>query len=91
MAAGGFLLLPSLVRRGAIGMGDVKLAALLGAALGSSAAAALGIGLAAAGGVALFVLATQKRASLGRELPLGPFLAAGAIAALLLSAPGALG
>lgn len=91
VAAGGFLLLPSLIRRGAIGMGDVKLAVLLGATLGRLVAAALTIGLLAAGGAALLLLATRSRAVLRQELPLGPFLAGGAIAAVLLSAPGALG
>jgi leader peptidase (prepilin peptidase)/N-methyltransferase len=91
VAAGGFLLLPSLVRRGAIGMGDVKLAVLLGATLGRVVAAALAIGLVAAGGAALLLVALRSREALKQEIPLGPFLAGGAIAAILLSAPGALG
>jgi leader peptidase (prepilin peptidase) / N-methyltransferase len=88
--AGLFLLLPSLVRRGAVGMGDVKLAALLGAALGHLVTAALAIGLSAAGGVALLLLVTRGRGALQTELPLGPFLASGAILAILLAAPPAL-
>jgi leader peptidase (prepilin peptidase) / N-methyltransferase len=91
VAAGGFLLLPSLVRRGAVGMGDVKLAVLLGATLGQLVAAALAIGLLAAGGAALLLLVARSRAALMQEIPLGPFLAGGAIVAVLLSAPGALG
>ena len=91
LGAGAFLLLPSLIRRGAIGMGDVKLAVLLGATLGRLVTAALVIGLCAAGGAALLLLATRSRAALKQEMPLGPFLAGGAIAAVLLSAPGALG
>ena len=87
--AGAFLLLPSLYRRGAVGMGDVKLAALLGAALGHVVAAALVIGLCASGAFAVLLLATGGRAALRREIPLGPFLAGGAIAAMLLAAPGA--
>jgi leader peptidase (prepilin peptidase) / N-methyltransferase len=90
-AAGAFLFLPSLVRRGAVGMGDVKLAVLLGATLGKLVAAALVIGLCAAGGAALLLLATRSRAALRQEIPLGPFLAGGAIAAVLLAAPSALG
>lgn len=89
--AGLLLFLPTLIRRGAVGMGDVKLAALLGATLGKLVAAALTIGLCAAGAAALLLVATRSRAALKQEIPLGPFLAGGAIAAVLLSAPGALG
>ena len=91
LGAGLFLLVPSLVRRGAVGMGDVKLAALLGAALGKLVAAALTLGFFAAGGAALLLVATRSRTALRQEIPLGPFLAGGAIAAVLLSAPGVLG
>jgi prepilin signal peptidase PulO-like enzyme (type II secretory pathway) len=90
-AAGFFLLVPALIRRGALGMGDVKLAALVGAALGPLAATALGLGLTAAGGYALLLVAMRSRAALKQEIPLGPFIAGGAIAAVLLAAPGALG
>jgi leader peptidase (prepilin peptidase)/N-methyltransferase len=89
VGAGAFLLLPSLIRRGAIGMGDVKLAVLLGATLGRLVTAALVIGLFAAGAAALLLVATRSRAALRQEIPLGPFLAGGAIAAVLLSAPSA--
>ena len=88
-AAGLFLLLPSLFRRGAVGMGDVKLAALIGATLGPLAATALAVGLTAAGAAAL-LLVIRSRDALRQEIPLGPFLAGGAIVAVLLSAPGAL-
>jgi len=90
LGAGLFLLLPSLIRRGAVGMGDVKLAVLLGALLGRVVAPALAIGLCAAGGAALLLLAVRSRAALRQEIPLGPFLAGGAIAAVLLAAPTAL-
>src|ERR671937_873325 len=86
LGAGLFLLVPSLVRRGAVGMGDVKLAALLGAALGKLVAAALTLGFFAAGGAALLLVATRSRTALRQEIPLGPFLAGGAIGAGLLSA-----
>jgi leader peptidase (prepilin peptidase)/N-methyltransferase len=91
VGAGLFLLLPSLFRRGAVGMGDVKLAALLGAALGPLVVTALAIGLFGAGVYALLLVAARSRSVLGQEIPLGPFLAGGAIVAVLLSAPGALG
>jgi leader peptidase (prepilin peptidase) / N-methyltransferase len=90
VVAGTFLLLPSLLKRGAVGMGDVKLGALLGAALGHLVMAALVIGLCAAGGFALLLVYGRGRAALQSELPLGPFLAGGAIVAILLAAPSAL-
>ncbi len=86
-----FLFLPTLIRRDAVGMGDVKLAALLGAGLGKLVAAALAIGFCGAGAAALLLVAARSRTALKQEIPLGPFLAGGAIAAVLLSAPGALG
>ena len=90
VGAGLFLLLPALIRRGSVGMGDVKLAALLGAALGSLVVTALALGFTAAGVYAMVLVATRGRGVLRQEIPLGPFLASGAIAAVLLSAPGAL-
>ena len=88
--AGLFLFFPGLIRRGAVGMGDVKLAALLGATLGPLVVTALAIGLTAAGGYALLLVAVRSRTALKEEIPLGPFLAGGAIVTVLLSAPGAL-
>jgi prepilin signal peptidase PulO-like enzyme (type II secretory pathway) len=38
----------------------------------------------------MLLVAMRGRGVLRQEIPLGPFLAAGAIAAVLLSAPGAL-
>jgi leader peptidase (prepilin peptidase)/N-methyltransferase len=87
--AGTFLLLPALIRPGAIGMGDVKLALLLGAVLGPLVAAALVIGLCAAGGFALLLVFSHGRSAFREQMPLGPFLAGGAIAAILLTAPAA--
>jgi leader peptidase (prepilin peptidase)/N-methyltransferase len=69
---------------GALGMGDVKLGLLLGATLGSAVVSALLVGFLAA---AIFALALLARHGLGarrRTIPLGPFLALGGIAALLL-------
>jgi leader peptidase (prepilin peptidase) / N-methyltransferase len=90
VAAGAVLFLPALVRPGAIGMGDVKLAVLLGAALGYPVTAALVIGLCASGGFALLLVVNRGRSALGQEIPLGPFLAGGAIAAVLLATPSAI-
>ena len=77
-----FLLLPSLFRRGAMGMGDVKLAALLGAALGAPVVIALAVGSLAAWPVAL-VLVIRGASVRGATIPFGPFLAFGAAVVLL--------
>lgn len=79
----GFLALPSLIRPGAVGMGDVKLAALLGAALGANVVAALLLGLLATWPVALTMLACRGTAARKATIPLGPFLALGATVVLL--------
>jgi leader peptidase (prepilin peptidase)/N-methyltransferase len=78
------LLIPQLVHPAGLGMGDVKLALLLGAALGSAVIAALFIGFLAAAAYALVLLARHGIAARRRTIPLGPFLAFGGVAALLL-------
>jgi leader peptidase (prepilin peptidase)/N-methyltransferase len=84
LAAGGLMLVAAAIRPGDLGMGDAKLALLLGALLGGAVlrAMAVGFGLVAVVGVVLVV--RHGRAGLKRRLPLGPFLAAGAIATLVL-------
>jgi leader peptidase (prepilin peptidase)/N-methyltransferase len=78
------LLVAALARPGGLGMGDVKLGLLLGATLGASVLTALtvGLGLAALAGVGL--VARHGRSALRRQLPLGPYLAIGALVDLLL-------
>jgi len=78
------LLLPHLVYPAGLGMGDVKLALLLGAALGSTVSTALVIGLFAAAVFALLLLATYGLGARRRTIPFAPFLAYGGIVALLL-------
>jgi prepilin signal peptidase PulO-like enzyme (type II secretory pathway) len=78
-----FLLLPALVHPGAMGMGDVKLGFLLGAALGRDVIAALALGSLTALPVALYVFARRGRGARGATLPYGPFLALGAAVVLL--------
>jgi leader peptidase (prepilin peptidase)/N-methyltransferase len=84
-AAGGFFLLAALASPGGMGMGDVKLAAMMGLFLGASVAAALLIALLA--GVALgAVVIARKGARDGRKtaVPFGPFLALGALLAVFV-------
>jgi len=66
-----------------LGMGDVKLALLIGAALGYAVVSALFLGTLAAGLVAAVMLFKEGSSARKRAIPLGPFLAAGAIVVLL--------
>lgn len=83
-AGGGFLLIVALAYPRGMGMGDVKLAAMMGLYLGSAVAPALLIGFAA--GSVLGVGLILKHGSEGRRLavPFGPFLALGGILGLLV-------
>lgn len=87
-AAGGFLLIFALAYPRGMGMGDVKLAAVLGLFLGRSAAVALLVGVAAAMVVGAVVMARVGIAK-GRKtaVPFGPFLALGGVVALLAGSP----
>ena len=78
------LFLPHLVYPAGLGMGDVKLALLLGAALGSAVPAALVIGFLAAAVYALLLLGVHGLAARRLTIPFAPFLAYGGIVALLL-------
>jgi leader peptidase (prepilin peptidase) / N-methyltransferase len=77
------LLIPAVIRPGALGVGDVKLAMLLGAALGRDVVGALTLGLFAAGAFALLLVLARGRPALKSEIALGPFLAFGGLVALL--------
>jgi leader peptidase (prepilin peptidase)/N-methyltransferase len=84
-AAGGFLLLAALAYPGGMGMGDVKLAGMMGLFLGAAVAPALLIALLA--GVALgAVVIARKGAQAGRKtaIPFGPFLALGGLLAVFV-------
>jgi leader peptidase (prepilin peptidase)/N-methyltransferase len=83
-AAGGFLLLAALAQPGGMGMGDVKLAGMLGLFLGWQVGVALLVALLAGTLVGMVVLA-RKGVAAGRKtaIPFGPFLALGGVVALL--------
>lgn len=87
-AAGGALLLAALAYPRGMGMGDVKLAAVLGLFLGRDVAPAMLIALLAGTAVGVGVIA-RKGAAEGRKtaIPFGPFLALGAIAAVYAGHP----
>jgi leader peptidase (prepilin peptidase)/N-methyltransferase len=82
-AAGGFLLLAALAYPGGMGMGDVKLAAVMGLFLGSAVAPAILIAL-IAGVLVGAVVISRKGTVEGRKtaIPFGPFLALGALVAV---------
>lgn len=84
LAAGGALLvLYLLTNRRGLGLGDVKLAAALGLGFGPAPSlVALGAAFVAGGAYATWLLVT-RRARRGDAVRFGPFLAAGALAALL--------
>ena len=68
---------------GGLGMGDVKLVAFLGAALGSDVVPALVIGTALGALVSIAIIVRHGTEGRKRTIPYGPFLAAGAIAVLI--------
>jgi leader peptidase (prepilin peptidase)/N-methyltransferase len=84
LCAGLVLLLPSLVQRGAVGMGDVKVAAFLGVVLGADVIAALLVGSLLSAPVALALLLLKGKRARRTALPFGPFLALGAAVVLLV-------
>jgi len=81
-AAGGFLLAAALAYPSGMGMGDVKLAGVMGLFLGSAVAPAILIAL-AVGTLAGVAILARKGVQEGRKtkVPFGPFLAVGAIVA----------
>jgi leader peptidase (prepilin peptidase)/N-methyltransferase len=87
-AAGGFLLIAALAYPGGMGMGDVKLAAVMGLFLGPAVAAAVLVGL-LAGVLVGAVIIARKGARDGRKtaIPFGPFLALGALVAVFAGQP----
>jgi leader peptidase (prepilin peptidase) / N-methyltransferase len=81
--AGLFFLVVALAYPAGLGMGDVKLALLIGAALGWAVVGALLLGTLSAGVFGAILLFKEGSSARKRAIPLGPFLAGGAIAVLL--------
>ena len=72
--------------RGGLGMGDVKLAGLLGFLLGRQVVGALVLGV-VAGGLWSLGLVLTRRAGLRSAIAYGPFLCFGGVVAVLFSSP----
>jgi leader peptidase (prepilin peptidase)/N-methyltransferase len=81
LGASGFLFVAALLSRG-MGMGDVKLALLLGAMLGKTVSVALLVGMLAAFVPAIYLLLKHGAAARKAKIPFGPFLALGGVVAL---------
>jgi leader peptidase (prepilin peptidase)/N-methyltransferase len=80
--AGGSLLVIALAYPRGMGMGDVKLVAMMGLYLGRAVAPALIIAFAAGAVVGLVMIARLGPGARKRALPFGPFLAFGGVAGL---------
>jgi leader peptidase (prepilin peptidase) / N-methyltransferase len=82
-AAGGLLFLAALAYPRGMGMGDVKLAAVMGLFLGRNVAPAILVALLAGSLVGLAMIARHGAAARKRAIPFGPFLALGGVVGLL--------
>ncbi len=82
-AAGGLLFLVALAYPRGMGLGDVKLAAVMGLFLGRNVAPAILVALLAGSLVGLAMIAREGAAARKRAIPFGPFLALGGVVGLL--------
>src|SRR5919202_2572833 len=87
VGASGFLLLAALAYPAGMGMGDVKLALLMGAALGRTVPLAPLVGMVAALVPSAVLFARHGQAARKMGLPLAPFLALGSVVALFAGGP----
>jgi len=87
LGASGFLLLAALAYPAGMGMGDVKLALLLGVALGRVVPVALMIGMLSALVPAIVLLARHGQAGRKMGIAFGPFLALGGVVGLFAGKP----
>jgi leader peptidase (prepilin peptidase)/N-methyltransferase len=82
LGASGFLLVAALVYPAGMGMGDVKLALLMGAMLGRLVPVGLMLGMLLALVPSIVLLARHGSAARKMGIPFGPFLALGSVIAL---------
>jgi leader peptidase (prepilin peptidase) / N-methyltransferase len=85
-AAGGFLLIAAVAYPAGMGMGDVKLAAVMGLFMGKLVGPALFLGFAAGALVGIALVAVRGPAARKQGVPFAPFLALGGMLALLFGA-----
>jgi leader peptidase (prepilin peptidase)/N-methyltransferase len=88
VAAGGFLLIAAVAYPSGMGMGDVKLAFVMGLFVGREVGVAMLVALVAGSVVGIAIMA-RKGTQEGRKtaVPFGPFLALGGVVALLAGEP----
>jgi leader peptidase (prepilin peptidase) / N-methyltransferase len=82
-AAGGLLFLAALAYPRGMGLGDVKMAAVMGLFLGRNVAPAILVALLAGSAVGLAMIVRDGAAARKRAIPFGPFLALGGVVGLL--------
>lgn len=87
VGAAGFLLIAALAYPGGMGMGDVKLALLIGALLGRTTPVAILLALFLALVPSLVLIARHGARARRLAIPFAPFLAAGAVIALFAGGP----
>ncbi len=81
--AGGFLLVVALAYPRGMGMGDVKLAAVLGLFLGRAVVPAMAVAVLAGGLVGVALMLRHGSEARKHAIPFGPFLALGGVVGLL--------
>lgn len=82
VGAGGFLLAAALIRPAGMGLGDVKLAGVLGFYLGARVVEAMVVAFAAGSVAGLVLLARHGLSARSRTIPFAPFLAFGGLIAI---------
>jgi leader peptidase (prepilin peptidase)/N-methyltransferase len=82
LGAGLFFLVAYLTYRAGLGLGDVKFALLLGAGLGKGVVLGIFVGMFAAGIAGVIIIGRQGFEARKKTIPLGPFLAFGAVISL---------
>ena len=80
-----FFLVAFLTYRAGLGLGDVKFALLLGAGLGKGVVLGIFVGMFAAGVAGVIIIGRQGFEARKKSIPLGPFLAFGAVISLFFS------
>ena len=81
--AGGFLLVAALAYPRGMGMGDVKLAAVIGLFLGASVAVAVAVALCVGAVIGIGLIVRHGASARKQAVPFGPFLALGGVVGLL--------
>lgn len=85
LGAGLFFLIAYLTYRAGLGLGDVKFACLLGAGLGQGVVLGIFLGMFFAGIAGVIIVARKGLDARKETIPLGPFLALGAILSLFFN------